>query len=353
MQNEAVKKSAEQVKVSDLNNVFTIKNFANMVQGVANLTAVVATELIRTAANVTIFGITVIAKAAEFANKIYQEFAEILFDNPKDAKAKAELISMLKANPEKFLEFVKNAKEKLHENIEKLQQKLIEIKKSIAKISLALNRERRRYHVLSNRIDVLGEKLEKVRNKIKELEKQPGQEKNVEILKIKEREISNEIEELKRRRLEILNRIKELEEQKKKLEAEKDLIVQNIEECQDKIEKINSAEYEYKQAFNLEPEIKESLFERYRQNIPRKYQKMREENPTELSHGHLDFKAFIDTTTYNMQNLTSTKFSMRQEFEKKPSWIEERLQRANDNGFKVSSPSEQNHEHGGKDNMER
>lgn len=331
MQKNVEKDLEERFRTNDLNNKGTMnKNYVTVAQVAVNFAAFLFTEIFRFTANVAIAGI---AKALEIINKYDLEVA-------------------LKANPEKFLEYTKSVKEKLHENIEKLQQEIIEIKKSIAKISLALKRERRRYYVLSNRIDTLSEKLEKVRNKIKELEKIPGQEKNVEILKIKEREISNDIEELKRRRLEILNRIKELEEQKKKLEAEKDLIVQNIEECQDKIKKINFAECEYNQAFNIEPEIKESLFERYRQNIPRKYQKMREENPTEISQGHLDFKAFIDTTTYNMQNLASTKFSMRQEVEKS-SWIEERLQRANDNGFKVSSPSEQNHEHGGKDNMER
>lgn len=339
MENEALKKSAEQVAINNVNNEVMKKAFANMFQGVANLTAVLATEAIRTAANLTIFGI---AKTAELVNKI--------FDEPKDAKQKSEFISKLKGNPEKFLEYTKNIKEKLHENFEKLQQKLIEIKKSIAKISLALNKANRKYHLLSNRMDALGKELEKVKNKIKELEKQPGQEKNLEILKAREKEILIKLEELNRRRLEELNRIKELEEQKKKLEAEKDSIEKDKEKCQDKIEKINSLEHEFKQTFNLEAKDEKNLAERYRENISKKYEKMREENPTQVSQGHLDFKAFIDTNTYNMQNLTSTKFSMRQEVEK-PSWVEERLQRANDNGFKVSSPSEQNHEHGGKDEM--
>ncbi len=322
MQNEAVKKSAEQVTVSNANNEVMKKAFANVVQGVANLTAVVATEAIRTVANVTIFGI---AKTAELVNKI--------FDDPRDAKQKSEFISKFNSAPDKFWEIIKDGKEIL-------RQKLIKIKKTIKRIYLKLDEAKGNCNSLSDEINDLNEKLKKVRDKIKELKNQPGQKKNVEILKMREKEILNKLEELNRRRLEELNRIKELEEQKEKLEAEKNLIEKDI-------KAINSFEDEFKQTLD-----EKNLAERYRENISKKYEKMREENPTEVSQGHLDFKAFIDTNTYNMQNLTSTKFSMRQEVEK-PSWIEERLQRANDNGFKVSSPSEQNHEHGGKDNMER
>lgn len=331
MENEAVKKSAEQVTVSNANNEVMKKAFANMVQGFTSVAAVVATEAIRTVANLTILGI---AKTAELVNKI--------FDDPKDAKQKSEFISKLKGNPKKFLEYIENVEEKLYENLEKLQQKLIEIKKSIAKISLALNKANRKYHLLSNRMDALGKELEKVRNKIKELEKQPGQEKNVEILKIREKEILNKLEELNRRRLEELNRIKELEEQKKKLEAEKDSIEKDKEKCQDKVEKINSLEHEYKQTFGIETQNKETpleKYERYRQII-----KMREENPTQTSNDNWEFAA-----TYNSKDQSFDNPVIKNLYSDE-TWLKKKVRYAKDTSDLLNKKySEQNHEHGGKD----
>lgn len=323
MENESRRRDVDQVTTNVFTND-TLKRVAvDAFQKAAAIAVVAATETLRTAANIAIFGI---AKSVELVNNFSQKASEVLFDNPKDTQQRSKFVSKLKDDPGKFLEYTKNIKEKLQESLEKLQQKLVEIKKSISRLSLALNKAKRKYHLLSNRMDALGKELEKVKDKIKELEKQPGQEKNVEILKVREKEILSKLEELNARRLEELNRIKELEEQKKKLEKEKEALEKEKEKCQDKIEKINSLEHEFKQTFNLETKDEKNLVDRYRENISKKYEKIREENPTEVSHGHLDFKAFIDTNTYNMQNLTSTKSSMRQEVEK--SWIETESEKA-------------------------
>lgn len=280
---------------------------------------------------------------------------------------KSSFIDNVKKNPNMFFELINRAKEKIQEKLVTVKEKLVDIKKSIARLNLAINKTTRKVSLLANNVKTLQEQLKKVRDKISELEKRPGQEKNIEVLKMREKEILEKLRELNLQIQAEQNRIKQLEMKKNELEVEKDTIERTKEKYQIRLTDLDSQKFSFEQALGIVPQRIQPL-QKVLHNQIRENARLRQQEPTQTSYEHLAFRATLDQD-FNMQNVESAKVlpidgivgktpqhayddSIVAQRHVRNRFIASRLNRAEENGFSVT-PSKQHHEHGGKDNPDR
>lgn len=221
-------------------------------------------------------------------------------------QSRENLINQIRENPNLFIELINRAKEKIQDKIETIKLKLLDIKKSIAKLSLGINRLVRKISLLENERKELQMSLKKVRDKIKEIEGKPGKEKLVEILKLREKEI---LEKLRQLNLQIQMeqaKLKQLESQKKELEREKNSLELQKDKYQIRLQKLDLQKLSFEQAMGLVPmQIKplEKIRERGKEEKAREQAR---QEPTQTSYGNLAFRATLDSD-FNMNNVVSTK----------------------------------------------
>ena len=245
-----------------------------------------------------------------------------------------EFVEKVKKDPNAFVEFINHAKDKVLGKLEEVKQKLVDIKKLIAKLTGIAQK--------------LQKKLAKVRNKIKQLEKVPGKEKEIEELKNSEKKILKTLSELTKKIELEQAQMKELETEKDKLIAER-----------------NSLELmeHTKERKPLTEILQRGREEKAREQI---------EN-TDLSYGNFAFKATLDGD-FNMHNVQSQKVmpvfgwvgketpyfvkqkmavrddSIVAKYGVRSKFIEDRLNNAESNGFSVTPTDPKNNkEHGGRE----
>ena len=261
-------------------------------------------------------------------------------------QSRENLISQIRKNPNLFIELINRAKEKIQDKIETIKLKLLDIKKSIAKLSLEINRLARKISLLENKTKEIQMSLKKVRDKIKELEGKPGNEKLVEILKLREKEI---LEKLRQLNLQIQMeqaKLKQLESQKKELEKKKNSLELQKDKYQIRLQKLDSQKLSFEQAMGLAPRRVMPLQKILEQSI-RENARLRETK--QVSYGNFAFRATLDSD-FNMHNVESSKVLpvFSRVGKETPEFIKQRLRRAAEHGL-VPTPSNQYKEKGGRD----
>jgi len=244
-------------------------------------------------------------------------------------------------------------------------------KKSIAKLTLDINRAKRRIALLSGRAQKLQKELADVRNKIKNLEKVPGKEKEIEELKNREKEILKTLSELSKKIILEQAQMKELEETKSELVTERNELELTERKCQTRLNELDAQQLSSEQALGIAPKHEKPLTEILQRG---KEEKARDQvEPTQVSYGNFAFRATLDSD-YNMHNVQSQKVmpvfgwmgkdtpafmkqkmaarddSIVAKYSVRSKFIEDRLHQAESNGFSVTPTDPKNNkEHGGRD----
>jgi len=270
-------------------------------------------------------------------------------------------LDYFKKNPNKYLELVNNTKNKVSGMIYNINQKLIDIKKNISKVNNNFKQAMRKIGLFKDRKDKLERELNKIRNQIKELSKQPGKEKEIEQLKLREQDIINRLRQfdvqinIEKRNLEQYKAQKQkLLEQKNKIELQKN----KYQNKSNDLDKQKSA-LEKNLGYNKVLDKKEETLERFRHWIIDN-RRSRELTPTQISVYDLNFKATFNLETNNIdygkdrRGIPTFAKNIPNPHFKKPSWLETRKSNAIAKAKNYNAIAHRRgYEHGGKDNPSR
>ena len=236
-----------------------------------------------------------------------------------------DFIESIKKDPDMLIQVINRDKNKVLTKIENIKQKIIDRKKSIAKLTS----------------DIASSK-----KKIKQLEKDPGKARELEILKNREKEILKILIELEQ------VRIKELEKKKTKLISEKESMELQAGECQLRLNELDEQKLSFEQAMSIASKCVQPL-QKVLQQSRKENAMRRQKEPAQVSYGNLAFRATLDSD-FNMHNVESAKVMpmFSRVGKETPEFIKQRLQRAAEHGL-TPTPSTQFHEHGGKDSPDR
>ncbi len=301
-----------------------------------------------------------------------KKFKAIFREGPSNKKKlQQKFFDELKRNPKVFFELINRAKNKVLVDLKNIKQKLVDIKKSIAKLTIGINKIKRSIALLSGRAQKLQKELAQVKNKIKLLEKVSGKEKEIEQLKNREKEIEKTLSELAKKIELEQARMKELETEKDKLIGERNSLELLERKCQLRLNELDDNQLKFEQSMGLAPKERKPLTEILQRGREEKAREQIEN--TDLSYGNFAFKATLDgdfnmnyvqsqkvmpvfgwvgkeTPYFVKQKMAARDDSIIAKYSVKSKFIEDRLHNAESHGFSVTPTDPKNNkEHGGRD----
>jgi len=253
-------------------------------------------------------------------------------------------VEEIKEQLDKLYDRIKEYENKLESKSKEVSSRLVDLSKKVSKLNKEVTRSKRRINMFEKQVKGYESDLDKIKD-TGDLEKQNDIAKKIEELKFKIQEEQKKLESHK-------SKLKPLTEKREALEKKSKEIKKSIANLKKKSTAID-------QKLGRHSVSKESTFEILRRSI-KENARRREIEPSQVSAGDLSFRATFNSKTYNME-YQKTKggipgFSGLR-FQKDPrfNWIEQRLKRAEQNGFSTtpSDERENNKEHGGKDNPGR
>jgi len=253
-------------------------------------------------------------------------------------------VEEIKEQLERLYDRVKEYESKLDDKSKEISSKLVELSKKTSKLSREINKSQSRIDMFKKRVRGYETDFEKIKNE-DDVMKQT-------LIDGKIKELNFKIQEEQKKIMGFKSELQPLAKQKSSLENKKSEIKKSLADLKKKSVAID-------QKLGRHTVSKESTFEILRRSI-KENARRREIEPSQVSAGDLSFRATFNSKTYNMEyqktkggipGFSGLKIQNGPRF----NWIEQRLKRAEQNGFSTTPPDERenNKEPGGKDNPDR
>jgi len=256
-------------------------------------------------------------------------------------------VEEIKEQLDKLYDRIKEYENKLESKSKEVSLKLVDLSKKVSKLNKEVTRSQRRINMFEKQIKGYESDLDKIKD-TGDLEKQNDIAKKIEELRFKIKEEQKKLESHK-------SKLKPLAEKKEALEKKSKEIKKSIANLKKKSIAID-------QKLGCHSVSKESTFEILRRSI-KENARRREIEPSQVSNENRAFRTTWNSKTYSFGNPEALKdlsvkgLTFRGLNLEKPrlNWLEQRLKRAEQNGFSTtpSDERENNKEHGGKDNPDR